>query len=387
MGMDDCIVSYFHDLLPAKTCENMEKTTIYVPFEPGKRFMYCTHASYMLAVLVQRATGKTAHDYLTERLFAPLGIAGTSWEKCPQGNNVGGWGLMMKLEDLAKIGLFLLHGGKWQGRQLLDAQWVHEATTPRVLLGEHHRQGSYRNFLGYGYQIWIDSRSGAFSARGAFGQGCLVLPRQDAVITWFSGADAQQSAGISALLWEMLVPALSGQAGAAVDGVVQPDAEKPLCMPLPKGCPSPKGAVALKYSGKRYLLAPNSLGFTSIALAFEEKMDNLTLGWKGEEFCVPIGHGCWAQGKTCVPTDQTDTDVSILFESVSCAGAWQGDRYLLHMCFDETSYINTLEITFCNEAVVVKHHRNCSFMACTDTRMIGILAGMAAWERQGFPVP
>lgn len=425
LGMDDCVVSYFRDLLPAKTCENMEKTTIrhlmtmstgfaadphdfnwprdtdvlatgphcyyngiethtidwaknffnhYVPFEPGKRFMYCTHASYMLAVLVQRATGQTAHDYLKDRLFEPLGIAGTSWEKCPQGYNVGGWGLMMKLEDLAKIGLFLLHSGQWQGKQLLDAQWVYEATTPQVLLGEHHRQDSNINFLGYGYQLWVDSRAGAFSARGAFGQGCLVLRQQDAVITWFSGADARQSTKISELMWEMLIPALSGQVGTSVDGDVESYVEKPLCMPLPEGLPSPKSGVALNFSGKRYLFAPNSLGFTSITLAFGEKQDSLMLGWKNKEFSVPVGHSCWAQGKTCVPTDQTDTDVSILFESVSCAGAWQGDRYLLDMCFDETSYISTLEITYDNEAVVVKHHRNCSFMACTDTYMVGILA-------------
>ena len=86
----------------------------------------------MLSAIVQQVTGQKVLDYLQPRLFEPLGIHGETWETCPRGINIGGWGLSIQTEGLAKFGQLYLQKGAWQGRQLLPAQWIEEATTFKI---------------------------------------------------------------------------------------------------------------------------------------------------------------------------------------------------------------------------------------------------------------
>jgi len=77
-------------------------------------------------------TGQPILDYLQPRLFRPLGIQGATWETCPRGINVGGWGLSVQTESLAKFGQLYFQKGVWHGRQILPAQWIDEATTFKI---------------------------------------------------------------------------------------------------------------------------------------------------------------------------------------------------------------------------------------------------------------
>jgi CubicO group peptidase (beta-lactamase class C family) len=99
-----------------------------IAHQPGTQFMYNSAATYMCSAIVQKVTGQTMLDYLTPRLFEPLGISGMRWETCPRGINTGGWGLSIQSEGLAKFGQLLLQKGKWNGKQLLPAAWIEEAT-------------------------------------------------------------------------------------------------------------------------------------------------------------------------------------------------------------------------------------------------------------------
>ncbi|MBK7710665.1 MAG: beta-lactamase family protein [Bacteroidales bacterium] len=85
---------------------NWVKSFLAVPVvhEPGTKFLYNTLATYMLSAIVQKATGEKVLDYLKPRLFEPLAIEGMDWEVDPHGINVGGWGLRLKTEDMAKFG-------------------------------------------------------------------------------------------------------------------------------------------------------------------------------------------------------------------------------------------------------------------------------------------
>ena len=103
-----------------------------VEAEPGTLFIYNSGASYLLSAIVQKATGQRLLDYLTPRLFAPLGIEGATWERCPRGVDTGGWGLSLRTEDIAKFGQLLLAKGRWEGRQLIAESWVEEATKAQV---------------------------------------------------------------------------------------------------------------------------------------------------------------------------------------------------------------------------------------------------------------
>ena len=75
-----------------------------VPFKPGTHFLYNSPATYMLSAIVQKATGQTVNDYLTPRLYEPLGITKPNWVSSPEGINAGAYGLSVRTEDIAKFG-------------------------------------------------------------------------------------------------------------------------------------------------------------------------------------------------------------------------------------------------------------------------------------------
>ena len=114
--------------------EPWTKTFLSLPVqhEPGTYFLYNSGATYMLSAIITKLTGKTALDYLNLHLFKPLQIEGADWEVSPQGINTGAYGLRVKTEDIAKLGILYLQNGRWKGKRVLSADWVDKATTYKV---------------------------------------------------------------------------------------------------------------------------------------------------------------------------------------------------------------------------------------------------------------
>lgn len=172
-----------------------------VPHKPGAHFLYNTPASHVLSAIVQKVTGQTVLDYLTPRLFAPLGIEQPEWGASPQGVTFGGWGLKIRTEDVAKFGQLYLQKGKWHGKQLVPASWVEQATAKQVSNGSDPTKDWDQ---GYGFQFWR-CRHGAYRGDGANGQFCLVLPAQDAVVA--ITADTRDMQAELNVVWDKLLPA------------------------------------------------------------------------------------------------------------------------------------------------------------------------------------
>ena len=156
-----------------------------VKFAPSTAFDYNSMNTYMLAAIVRRKTGQTLTEYLNPRLYEPLEIREHDWETCPNGTEKGGWGLSMTMESVAKIGLLYLNKGRWtvngETKQIVSERWIAEAT--RAQIPTPKGEITY----GYGYQIWMTAREGAFLFNGAFGQYMLALPEQNALVVLFSG--------------------------------------------------------------------------------------------------------------------------------------------------------------------------------------------------------
>lgn len=189
-----------------------EKKFLAVPvvYKPGTKFVYNSMATYMLSAIIQKVTGQKVIDYLYPRLFRPLGITGAVWETSPSGVNNGGWGLYVKTEDMAKLGLFYLQKGKWNGAQLLPVSWFDEATTAWIMqapawVAKGTKVKNSDWIQGYGYQIWR-CRHNAFRADGANGQFIIMIPEKDAVIVTTANIGDMQ-AEID-LIWKYLLPAL-----------------------------------------------------------------------------------------------------------------------------------------------------------------------------------
>ena len=238
LNIDDKVLSFFPENAPEEPSENLKSMRVRdlltmstghdaepwwqgdevwtkrflsqpVPHKPGTSFMYNTPATYMLSAIVQKVTGQTVLDYLTPRLFEPLGIEKPTWDASPQGISIGGYGLYLRTEDIVKFGQLYLQKGKWDGKQLIPAAWVAEATSKQVENGNarHARNPDWSQ--GYGFQFW-QCRHGAYRGDGKDGQFCIVLPKQDAVIaiTAKTGNMQQQLD----LVWEHLLPAFHDEA-------------------------------------------------------------------------------------------------------------------------------------------------------------------------------
>ncbi|SHN07237.1 CubicO group peptidase, beta-lactamase class C family [Cyclobacterium lianum] len=184
-----------------------------IPHKPGKQFVYNSLATYMLSAILTKASGERLVDYLQSRLFKPLGITGATWDESPQGIAIGGWGLKVKTEDMAKLGLLYLQKGEWKGKQLLAESWFEEATSKQV---RSLPAGVKRENLkvkakdsdwlqGYGYQLWR-SRHNSYRADGRDGQFILILPEKNAVIVTTANISNMQAE--LNLIWEHLLPAL-----------------------------------------------------------------------------------------------------------------------------------------------------------------------------------
>lgn len=172
-----------------------------VEHNPGTHFLYNSPGTYMCSAIVQKVTGQTVLDYLRPRLFEPLDIQGAEWSTSPQGISTGGWGLFLKTEDIAKFGQLYLQRGQWNGKQLIPESWVGQATSKQVPNGSDPASDWNQ---GYGFQFWR-CRHDVFRGDGAFGQFCIVLPGQDAVVA--ITADTKDMAGELNLVWEKLLPA------------------------------------------------------------------------------------------------------------------------------------------------------------------------------------
>lgn len=157
--------------------------------EPGTKFIYNSGASYMLSKILTIVTGKTMLDYLTPRLFEPLGITDADWNEI-DGANAGGWGCRLSLTDMARIGQMLLQQGMWNGRQIVPEQWIREMSGKKIDTAPTNVFEDWR--VGYGYQMWRCSREGCYRADGAFGQYILVLPPKNMVVAiWSEDAFSQ----------------------------------------------------------------------------------------------------------------------------------------------------------------------------------------------------
>ena len=177
-----------------------------VPHKPGTHFRYNTPATYMLSAIVQKVTGQTVLEYLKPRLFEPLGIVDPKWENSPQGISIGGYGLYVRTEDIAKFGQLYLQQGEWNGKPLLPQSWIQQATSKQVSNGSDPTKDWDQ---GYGFQFWR-CRHGAFRGDGKDGQFCNVLPEQDAVIAITANTGNMQ--GELNIVWDKLLPAFNDKA-------------------------------------------------------------------------------------------------------------------------------------------------------------------------------
>ena len=162
-------------------------------FEPGEKFLYVNENIFMLSAIINRVTGVSLREYLTPRLFEPLGIEVPYWDTDANGVEAGGWGLYITTEDLAKFMLCYSQGGKFRGKQVIPAHWVQEATRMQIENKDNGRNPD--SISGYGYCFWKNHTDKySYRADGMFSQFGIVFPDYDAVVVTTSAIPDEQAA-------------------------------------------------------------------------------------------------------------------------------------------------------------------------------------------------
>jgi len=396
-SVDDTVLSFFPEDAPKRVSRNLsamrvrhllsmstghaEDTTEYlfrrwdgnwvkaflarsVKYKPGTHFLYNTGASYILSAIVQKLTGMTVLDYLEERIFAPLGIEGATWETCPRGVNTGGFGLSVKTEDIAKFGQLYLQKGLWNGQRLLPEAWIDEATASHTDNAPNENSDWEQ---GYGYQFWRCRPQNVYRGDGAFGQYCVVMPDQDAVIAITSGVGNMQA--VLDLIWERLLPAMQ-PAALPENGAVKTALEEKLAslaMTPQQGQTSPP--VAARVSGKRYRFEKNEQKIKAITLEFPAHAggngeSSITIRDAHGTHKIACDNGAWITGTTAF-----DDGVS---RKVAASGAWTDeDTYTIKLCYYETPFCPTLTCRFVGDELHFTFKVNVSFGPLERPKLVG----------------
>jgi CubicO group peptidase (beta-lactamase class C family) len=396
LSLDDAVLKFFPDEAPAFPSKNLQSMRVRdllrmstgqraedlgsfpfmgkadlvrtflelpVPDIPGTHFVYNTAATYVLSAIVQKVTGQTVLDYLGPRLFEPLGIGKPRWDASAQGISLGGFGLSLRTEDIARFGQLYLQKGRWQDRQLIPAAWVEEATSLQTANGSDPTSDWNQ---GYGYQFWR-CRHGVYRGDGAFGQFCFVLQQYDAVIAVTSGTNDMQE--VMNVVWDRLLPAFSASALPA-----DPESDRRLSERLaslslrtqPGEAASPAARVV---AGKRYLFPgnPQQIEAASLEPARDGANAVLTLRIAGADQRIECGQGAWAKGTISLGTGETFPEAA--------SGAWTSDdTYSVTLYRYQTPFSTAYDFRFAGNELILEALDNASLTATPSRiRLVGTL--------------
>lgn len=331
-----------------------------VPHKPGTHFKYNTPATFMLSAIVQKQTGQTVFDYLRPRLFEPLGITQSVWNTNWQGISLGGYGLSVRTEDIARFGQLYLQKGKWNGRQLIQPEWVELATSRQVSNGSNPKSDWDQ---GYGFQFWR-SRHGAYRGDGAFGQYCLVLPEQDAVIAITSGVKDMQA--LLNLIWDKLLPAL-GPTRLEADAASQKKLTEKLAglsvRPAEGAGSSP---LAAKIFGRKFVFPANEQKLESITLTPGNSGKGVTVAIQANGITHPVNTGYreWQKGRGSFGT--------YIDQPTAATSAWaMDDTLVVKQCFHETPFYLMRKLRFDGNELVYEAETNVGFGTTKQPRLVG----------------
>ena len=185
---------------------------LHLPFKrkPGKQFNYQSFNTHLLSAILTKATRMSTLEYATGVLFAPLDITKVLWDRDPNGVYIGGWGMSLKAQDMAKFGCIYLNGGYYEGKKILSSEWIRESTVDRTgSIGTYY--SGWNKTYGYGYLWWIKRIEGRCNipfALGHGGQRIAFIPEAKAVMVVQADPNIKPSAShknhraIDALLFD-----------------------------------------------------------------------------------------------------------------------------------------------------------------------------------------
>lgn len=320
---------------PIKTSWVAEFFKIPMVYQPGTKWVYTSAATYLLSAIVTKVTGQPLADYLTPRLFEPLGITGYEWPVGPENISPGANGLSWKTVDSLKLGILHAQNGRWNGKQVLPADWVAAVQSPHVKDT-------------YGYQWWLGP-DGAYYANGLFSQLSFVFPKHNAVLAVTAGIPG--GAGFTKLVFQHLpamlsAPAISAPAmGHGRDGKTLTARTANLrLLPQPELSSSP---VVPFVSARKYQFPENADAIKSVSLTFADKRCSFVLEDDRGSHTIEVGLGHAVEGSTTMTGNKLHHEYQPDVMRVVASGAWRDTRtFVMTWVFVESAFRDTVECVF-----------------------------------------
>jgi CubicO group peptidase (beta-lactamase class C family) len=392
LSVDDPVLKFFPDEAPVSQSQNLKamrvrdlltmstghhnedisnfpynaadavKTFLALPVahKPGTHFVYNTPATFMQSAIITKLTGQTVLEYLQPRLFGPLGIANPWWEQNPAGISMGGFGLNIRTEDIAKFGQLYLKKGQWEGKQLVPAVWIQQATSKQVSNGSDPTSDWEQ---GYGFQFWR-SKLGSYRGDGAFGQYCLVLDKYDAVVAITSGT--RNMGAVMNLIWDVIVPALENDQPLPPDTAVQQKLTTKLAsLSLPTPKENTKSSLAKSVAGRRYVFPANAQGIEAITMnpMIPGADQTIAIRIGGADQTLSVGAGKWVKGELKTGAES---------DAVAASGAWTADHvYTLKIVRYRTPFNTTATFRFAGDELLLDSEQNVAFGERKAPQLIG----------------
>jgi CubicO group peptidase (beta-lactamase class C family) len=393
LSVDDAVLSFFPDEAPAAPGDNLRamrvrhllsmstghtaepfsrmeqypgKTWVEMflmhPVEhaPGTYFLYNSHATYMLSAIAQKITGERLVDYLKPRLFDPLDIRNPTWEMSPQGIDIGGWGLSVTTADIAAFGQLYLQKGVWRETRILPESWIDAATSTQIG-NDGNANVDWRQ--GYGYQFWR-CRHNTYRGDGAFGQYCLVMPDQDAVLAMTGGlGDMQPTLD---LVWEHLLPAMRVASLAADERALAALNHTLANLQLRTVQGAALQPIAAQVSGRSLKLADNPDGIAALQFEFDADKAVISVYRAQGKQQIACGHGVWLRSEAVFPpldhSMREGPTQGLVPWKIAASGAWTDEHtYTAKVWWYETPFACVLTCRFQEDRVTVEQRGNVSF--------------------------
>lgn len=335
-------------------------------YEPGTAFFYDTTATYILSAILTKLTGEKLVDYLKPRFFEPLGIDSYVWDTSPQGNSLGGIGLNVTIETIAKLGVFLLQEGKWQDRQLLDSSWIKRMTSRLVRSagGDVYDDGDNWGY-GYGYQIWQCIPEGTYRGDGAYGQLVIVAPNENVVIATLAGTE--DMGGLMDEMWEHLLPACLPVENQCLKEAASE--KKTFLVSFPEG----NNWIPASIFGT-YELAENEEGIQKIQIqnTAEDELSITCFYQDTRVCCLKYGYENWMDNRISgVSYAPYYTCGDICTAQTAGSWAWEKDHLNLKLCYLNGPLGVTAKFVFSNQTLSVTACKHRSMALKTSFEFFG----------------
>jgi len=310
--------------------------------KPGQFFNYDTAATTVLCAIVEKLSGKTMLEYMMP-VLAQTGFSQDAYcIQTPEGRSWTGSGIMCTPRDLARFAQLCMNGGEWGGKQLLNRDYVTEATSWQIDTSVSADHMEMRH--GYGYQIWR-LRKGGFAFYGMGSQYAFCMPQHGTIL--ILTGDTQGTGAAGDVLFNMYYDLVDKMSNTPLpeDSAAQnklAECISQLAIPRPLG--KAETASAKEISGKKFTLEENEAGMKWLQLHIEP--DKCRLQYENASGQHELVFGMNKYEPQLFPEKYNGRRMSVRDTHYQCigAGAWPEDKVFLGKIYSVDDHLGSINI-------------------------------------------